>query len=77
MITQEQKEKALKFVEAIKNATQSFQPAKLIWQLFMKLYLLLQMKLKKLKKLQILLFKISFNPFLKHLFLIDAFSINY
>lgn len=27
MITQEQKEKALKFVEAIKNATQSFQPA--------------------------------------------------
>ncbi len=25
MITQEQKEKALKFVEAIKNATQSFQ----------------------------------------------------
>ena len=27
MITQKQKEKALKFVEAIKNATQSFQPA--------------------------------------------------
>ena len=27
MITQEQKEKALKFVEAIKNATQYFQPA--------------------------------------------------
>lgn len=29
MITQEQKEKALKFVEAIKNATQSFQPAEI------------------------------------------------
>lgn len=56
MITQEQKEKALKFVEAIKNATQSFQPAETDLVLFMNLYLLLQMKLKKMK-LQILLFK--------------------